>query len=98
MEAVHLCAKNAANSTAIHQKQKAPENPALSQSDMRLPEGRRKIDYLPEAIWPASEVNCVVIAVTMKGMMVTKQRPMAAAIKPYSIAVAPDSSFRNFFI
>jgi hypothetical protein len=55
------------------QKQKAPDKPALSQSDMRLPEGRRKIDYLPEAIWPARLVNCVVIAVTMKGMMVTKQ-------------------------
>jgi hypothetical protein len=32
------------------------------------------------------------------GMAVTSIRPMAAAIRPYSIAVAPDSSLKNFFM
>jgi hypothetical protein len=32
------------------------------------------------------------------GIAVTSIRPIAAAIKPYSMAVAPDSSLKNFFM
>ena len=38
-------------------------------------------------------VNVVVNALSTAGITATKTRPVAAAIRPYSIAVAPDSSF-----
>jgi len=41
-------------------------------------------------------VNWEVIAAVKVGMMVTNTRAIAAAIRVYSIAVAPDSSLRNF--
>jgi hypothetical protein len=44
------------------------------------------------------EVNWVLRGPVIKGMAAIKHTPMAAAIKPYSIAVAPDSSAKNFFI
>jgi hypothetical protein len=37
-------------------------------------------------------------ALVMNGIAVNKQMAMAAAINPYSIAVAPDSSFTKFFM
>ena len=45
-----------------------------------------------------SEENFVVMARVIEGIAVIRARPMAAAIRPYSMAVAPDSSFRNLFI
>jgi hypothetical protein len=45
-----------------------------------------------------SDVNCVMSGPVINGMAAIRHTPMAAAIKPYSIAVAPDSSARNFFI
>ncbi len=44
------------------------------------------------------EVNWVFSGPVINGMAAIRQTPMAAAIKPYSIAVAPDSSAKNFFI
>jgi hypothetical protein len=38
------------------------------------------------------------MAEVIEGIAVTRARPIAAAIRPYSIAVAPDSSLKNFFI
>jgi len=37
-------------------------------------------------------------AVAKIGITTTSIRPIAAAMRPYSIAVAPDSSLMNFFI
>ena len=37
-------------------------------------------------------------AVAKIGITITSIKPMAAAMRPYSIAVAPDSSLMNFFI
>jgi hypothetical protein len=37
-------------------------------------------------------------ALVMNGIAVNKQMAMAAAINPYSIAVAPDSSFTKVFM
>lgn len=43
-------------------------------------------------------VNVEVSLPLMAGITATRARPVAAAIRPYSIAVAPDSSLKNFFI
>jgi hypothetical protein len=43
-------------------------------------------------------VNFVTKALVMYGIAVSKQTAIAAAIRPYSIAVAPDSSLMNFFM
>jgi hypothetical protein len=42
--------------------------------------------------------NLPVIAVVIEGIAVTRAKAIAAAIRPYSIAVAPDSSLRNLFM
>ena len=42
--------------------------------------------------------NFVVKFVVIDGIAANKATDIAAAIKPYSIAVAPDSSLRNLFI
>ena len=57
--------------------------------------------YLPDVMWPARLENLPVTAVARIGMAVTRAKPMAAAIRPYSMAVAPDSSLTkrtNLFI
>ena len=46
-------------------------------------------------IAPAIDVKVVFKAELMLGITTTKARPVAAAIRPYSIAVAPDWSLRN---
>ena len=46
---------------------------------------------MPDEMWPASDEDEPVIAEASVGMTVTRARPMAAAIRPYSMAVAPDS-------
>ncbi len=43
-------------------------------------------------------LNFVTKAAVMYGIAVSKQTAIAAAIRPYSIAVAPDSSLMNFFM
>ena len=40
-------------------------------------------------------LNVLVKLVSMAGMTATRARPVAAAIRPYSIAVAPDSSLKK---
>jgi hypothetical protein len=52
--------------------------------------------YVPDVTWPASDENLPVMDDARIGIAVTRARPMAAAIRPYSIAVAPDSSLKNF--
>jgi hypothetical protein len=54
--------------------------------------------YFPDAMWLPSEENLVVTLLASVGMTVTNAKPMAAAIRPYSMAVAPDSSPKNFVI
>jgi hypothetical protein len=54
--------------------------------------------YLPVAIWLPSEENFVVTLSASVGITVTRAKPMAAAMRPYSMAVAPDWSFKNFFM
>ena len=49
-------------------------------------------------MWPAMDENLVFRADVMNGMAVMRAKHMAAAIRPYSMAVAPDSSLRNLFI
>ena len=48
-------------------------------------------------MWVLMVVNWVWIAAVSVGMTVIKIRAMKAAIRTYSMAVAPDSSLRNFF-
>ena len=43
-------------------------------------------------------VNWVLSGPVISGIAAIRHTPMAAAIRPYSIAVAPDSSAKNFFI
>ncbi len=52
-------------------------------------------DYEPVVMWPASEENLPVIEDARIGMAVTSARPMAAAIRPYSMAVAPEFVFHK---
>ena len=54
---------------------------------------RTRFDYVPDVMWPARLENLPVMADARIGMAVTRARPMAAAMRAYSIAVAPDSSF-----
>jgi hypothetical protein len=57
-----------------------------------------KFYYVPDDTWLPNEENFVTIAEVIEGIAVTRARPMAAAMRPYSIAVAPDSSLKNFFM
>ena len=59
---------------------------------------RTRSDYVPVEMWPARDENEAVTAPPSVGITVTKARPMAAAMRPYSMAVAPDSSLKNFFM
>jgi hypothetical protein len=49
-------------------------------------------------IFEPSDVNWVFNGPVISGMAAIRQTPIAAAMRPYSMAVAPDSSARNFFI
>ena len=53
-------------------------------------------DYLPSAV--PIVANFVIRLVVIDGIAASKATDIAAAIRPYSIAVAPDSSLRNLFI
>ena len=55
-------------------------------------------DYVPDEMWPARDEKDDVTAPPRVGITVTRARPMAAAMRPYSMAVAPDSSLKNFFM
>jgi hypothetical protein len=54
--------------------------------------GFEAYQVVPE-ILPPIEVNFVTMALLMKGIAAIKQTAIAEAMRPYSIAVAPDSSF-----
>ena len=54
-------------------------------------------DYMPSKP-DESLPNTPETAVAKIGITTTSIRPIAAAMRPYSIAVAPDSSLMNFFI
>ena len=54
--------------------------------------------YLPVVMLPAIVVKRPCNAVEIVGIAAIKQRAIAEAMRPYSIAVAPDSSLRNLFI
>jgi hypothetical protein len=57
-----------------------------------------KFYYVPDETWPPMDENFVTMAEVIEGIAVTRARPIAAAMRPYSIAVAPDSSLKNFFM
>jgi len=53
--------------------------------------------YMPER--PVDSLpNTPETAVAKIGITITSIKPIAAAMRPYSIAVAPDSSLMNFFM
>src|SRR5260221_8553722 len=52
--------------------------------------------YVPVEMWVARFENWLVMAPARVGMTAIRATPMAAAMRPYSMAVAPDSSFTNF--
>ena len=56
---------------------------------------RKTWAYLPVVRWLPIDVNLPVIALVRKGMAVISARAMAAAIRPYSMAVAPEVSDKN---
>lgn len=58
-------------------------------------QNRHNINYFNAA---PMLLNFVTKAAVMYGIAVSKQTAIAAAIRPYSIAVAPDSSLMNFFM
>jgi hypothetical protein len=54
--------------------------------------------YLPAVIEAPIVLKRPVSAPVIEGIAASKQTAIAEAIRPYSIAVAPDSSFKNLFI
>jgi hypothetical protein len=77
---------------------RAPQSNALSEKTVCVGAAepyQRKCYYL---IAVAMLLKRHTKADVMYGIAVIKQMAIAAAIKPYSIAVAPDSSLRNLFI
>ena len=84
---------------SLSKRKKAPRKGRFSVGGAIRPESDDPdLYYVPDEMWPASDENEPVIAEASVGMTVTRARPMAAAIRPYSMAVAPDSFWKNFFI
>lgn len=59
---------------------------------------RSNLNYLPAVIDAPIVVKRPERASVMNGIAASKQIAIAEAMRPYSIAVAPDWSFKNFFI